>query len=183
MRRRLPIALACALLSGALGRGAKPCKPVRVGSRYYASVPPSVPHVRLRGGVMMPILAAGTGFTRNRASMGYEAMVSCALAMGYNHIDTSEVYPSFRKLGGVLNSHARASYFLTTKVDMTTGRRQSRCARSGEGCEAGVTHAIRASLRMLQLAHADLILLHRPPRRDGGGHAAQCARIQVNLLS
>jgi diketogulonate reductase-like aldo/keto reductase len=112
------------------------------------------------------------------------ALVREALALGYTEFDTSDAYPRFGQVGPALAGVSRASFRLTSKVDVTLAHRRALCASDGSGCADVVLHAVTAQLQKLQLGRIDTMLLHRPPtcartERDSHGRcdaAVQCAR-------
>ena len=112
------------------------------------------------------------------------ALVREALALGYTEFDTSDAYPRFGQVGPALAGVSRASFRLTSKVDVTLAHRRALCAADGSGCAEVVLHAVAAQLQKLQLARIDTMLLHRPPTcarterdsQDRCDAAVQCAR-------
>ena len=91
------------------------------------------------------------------------ALVREALALGYTEFDTSDAYPRFGQVGPALAGVSRASFRLTSKVDVTLAHRRALCAADGSGCAEVVLQAVAAQLQKLQLARIDTMLLHRPP--------------------
>ena len=173
-----------------------------------------VQYVALNTGSHMPRLAIGTGThtaavseasasgralnatsQRMIAAASALATLRAALALGYTHVETSEVYPGFDELHRVLCMAPRASYFLTAKVDPTKGSvRQAACAANGTGCTAMVRDAGQDLVKRLGMTHVDLLLLHRPPKLDSAprqrrslraaattnaAHAVQCTRARA----
>ena len=163
-------------------------------------------HVRLSSGALMPMLAIGTGRApaslgaaasrRGRmqarssgASTAMHALLNMSISIGYRHIDTSEVYAGFDQVGAALRElqatvGGREHLFITSKVDPTRRRRRTRhqpvpptaCEASGAGCFVTMAAAANSTVQRLG-TYADLLLLHRPPRREGSDEA-QCARLR-----
>jgi diketogulonate reductase-like aldo/keto reductase len=107
-----------------------------------------------------------------------------SFGVGYRHVDTSEVYPNFEEVGISIRALPRSQIFLTSKVDPTRtsgrpagARRNPVCSPSGDGCFASTFQAANATVRRLGTSHIDLLLLHRPPKREGDAQA-QCARLR-----
>lgn len=137
------------------------------------------PEVLLSTGAKMPVLALGTGHSNSRGGLSTPKMLQLALSLGYDHIDTSEVYPNFRQIGPALQrgGYSRERYFLTTKIDVTAPiARQRRCCSNGTGCFDVVIDAMVTQLRTLRVDYVDMALLHRPPRCGGGGRRKSCDR-------
>ena len=151
--------------------------------------PPAIPTVTLNTGARMPMLAYGTGMLpmnsvakpgrrgggaalRDRSAIPF---VNVSLELGYTHVDTSEMYPGFDELGALLRPH-RHRIFLTTKVDPTLRQTAEACRADGIGCNAAMLAAANATVRRLGTV-PDLLLLHRPPPRQGLGTGAQCRRL------
>ena len=150
-----------------------------------------VPLLRLNTGAMMPMLAIGTGKIsppasgrrrgrrKERPARGaLLGLLNASLSIGFRHIDTSEVYPLFDEVGDALRLFPRTEMFLTSKVDPTRkpGRPGASCRPDGGGCFAAMSAAANSTVRRLG-THVDLLLLHRPPKREGDGNA-QCARLR-----
>jgi diketogulonate reductase-like aldo/keto reductase len=102
-------------------------------------------------GAAIPAIGLGTWQLR-----GDEALraVHAALDAGYRHIDTAAMYGNEREIGEAVRAHPvpREDIFLTTKVwssDLADGLLQ----KSAE-----------ASLKRLQVAEVDLLLIHWPSR-------------------
>ncbi|WP_207539748.1 aldo/keto reductase [Sabulicella rubraurantiaca] len=104
--------------------------------------------------VRMPALGLGTWPMRGADC---EAAVESALALGYRHLDTAEMYGNEREVGTALRRGGvpREEVFVTTKIwwDRTTG--------------PALRTAALASLERLGLDHVDLLLIHWPsPQMD-----------------
>src|SRR5688572_33280907 len=106
--------------------------------------------VRLRTGRSMPVLGLGT-WQLNDDTAG---TVEEALRLGYRMIDTSGDYGTQPGVGEALRRTdvARDEIFLGTKVEE----------------DEDAYEATRRNLDELGVPHADLMLIHRPPR-DGAG--------------
>lgn len=106
--------------------------------------------IALRTGNAMPVMGLGTWqLTEDTAGT-----VVAALGIGYCLIDTSGDYGT--QLGiadGIGRSGVkRSDFYLVTKVEETDDAYE----------------ATRKNLRELRLGHADLMLIHRPPRAGAG---------------
>jgi 2,5-diketo-D-gluconate reductase B len=79
-------------------------------------------------------------------------VVERALALGYRHIDTAQMYGNEREVGrGIRNSGVdREEIFLVTKV------------RTSSFSHDDVLRSTRESLKKLQTDHVDLLLMHWP---------------------
>ena len=79
-----------------------------------------------------------------------EAAIESALAIGYRHFDTAEMYGNEVEVGRALSGTPRGSYFLTSKAwcDKADG--------------PAIRAACEASLDRLQTGHLDLYLIHWP---------------------
>jgi 2,5-diketo-D-gluconate reductase B len=78
--------------------------------------------------------------------------VECALALGYRHIDTAQMYANEGEVGrGIKNSGVdREDIFLVTKV------------RTSSFSYDDVIHSTRESLKKLETEYVDLLLMHWP---------------------
>jgi diketogulonate reductase-like aldo/keto reductase len=106
-------------------------------------------HIELPGGGRMPVLGMGTWQLRGRDC---SRAVARALAIGYRHLDTAEMYSNEEAVGEAIAASgvARADLFVTTKI-WTSHFRAPEARRAAE-----------ASLRNLRLDHVDLLLMHWP---------------------
>ncbi|MGV6874177.1 aldo/keto reductase [Pseudochelatococcus sp. B33] len=98
----------------------------------------------------MPVMGLGTWqLTENTAEA-----IRTALELGYRLIDTSGDYGTQPGIGeGIRRSGvARSDFYLVTKVEETEDAYE----------------ATRRNLNELGLEHADLILIHRPPKAGSG---------------
>ena len=145
-----------------------------------------VPTVRLNTGRPMPVLAVGTGGLSGMGGLSTDDMLVEAFRLGYNHIDTSDVYPAFRQgrvaagLAALASAgYPRSCYFLTSKVDMTSpAARAKLCAVNGTGCFEQIRLAVSAQLQLLRTPQIDLMLLHRPPS-GLRGLTVQCTQVRA----
>src|SRR5689334_22908056 len=96
----------------------------------------------------MPLLGFGTWKMRGKTA---EAAVTCALEVGYRHIDTARMYGNEAEVGRALAASVlpRDDVFVTTKMWPDRA-----------GSERG---SIEESLEALGLEHVDLWLIHWPP--------------------
>ena len=118
----------------------------------------------LGGGGTIPQLGLGTYLASGAAL--YETTRD-ALALGYRHIDTAEVYRNGGAIADALRDAgvARGDVFITSKVSWYH-------MRSFEAATA----AIERLLAELRLEYVDLLLVHFPPM--GGCGALNCPVIQ-----
>jgi len=95
----------------------------------------------------IPILGLGTW----RLSGGETTkVVKMALQMGYNHIDTAEMYGNEKEIGDAIKDADRAKLFLTSKVWYDNLHYQD------------VISACKESLKKLGTNYLDLYLIHWP---------------------
>lgn len=114
----------------------------------------AVPWVALNDGVQIPQLGFGTWRVAPEETT---RVVGDALATGYRHIDTAQMYDNEQGVGDALHASGlrREDVFITTK-----------CDNSNHGREAAV-RALERSLELLRLDAVDLYLIHWPmPRQD-----------------
>ena len=78
--------------------------------------------------------------------------LECALALGYRHVDTAQMYANEDEVGrGIRNSSVdREEIFVVTKV------------RTGSFSHDDVIHSTGESLKKLQTEYVDLLLMHWP---------------------
>lgn len=107
-------------------------------------------HVSLHTGRQMPALGLGTW----QLTSDTPGTIATALRMGYRMIDTSGDYGTQPGIGeGIRRSGAnRSDFYLVTKIEETDDAYE----------------ATRRDLEELQLDHADLMLVHRPPDTGAG---------------
>ena len=106
-------------------------------------------YVTLRNGIQMPILGYGVYQVTKEEC---ERCVSDALKAGYRHIDTAQSYFNEEEVGNAIEKSGipREELFLTTKVWVEH--------YGYDACRASVLE----SLRKLNTAYIDLMLLHQP---------------------
>lgn len=102
----------------------------------------------------MPLLGMGT--FRLKDQVAYDA-VQLALAAGYRHIDTAQIYGNEADVGRAISASglARADIFLTSKIwleNLTADK---------------FLPSLAQSLQDLQTDYLDLLLIHWPPAADG----------------
>lgn len=104
--------------------------------------------------MQMPILGMGT--FRLQDDVAYQA-VKLALATGYRHIDTAQIYANEADVGRAIRDSgvARSELFITTKVwlDNLTAER--------------FIASVKTSLQQLQTDYVDLLLIHWPAGEAG----------------
>lgn len=98
-------------------------------------------------GADIPALGLGTWELRGAEA---QRITEQALAAGYRHIDTAQMYGNEREIGKALASIDREALFLTTKVwwENLPGSKFSR--------------SVEASLTHLRVDYVDLLLIHWP---------------------
>jgi methylglyoxal/glyoxal reductase len=108
---------------------------------------------KLNNGVEIPLL--GLGVYQSPPGKTTERAVSCALKIGYRHIDTASLYGNESDVGRALRQSGlrRDEVFITTKV----WKSEQGYDRTLQACER--------SLRRLGLAYLDLYLIHWPVQR------------------
>ncbi|MBK1661032.1 aldo/keto reductase [Paracraurococcus ruber] len=119
----------------------------------------------------MPRLGLGTWPMRGAAC---QRAVETALAMGYRHLDTAEMYGNEEAVGAAIRASGlpREQVYLTSKVwnDKPRG--------------AAIRRAAEDSLRRLGLAWMDLFLIHWPsPQLDLPDALAALARLREDGLA
>jgi 2,5-diketo-D-gluconate reductase B len=133
---------------------------------------PAIPALPLSGGSgLMPKLGLGTWPMRGAEC---RRAVEAALALGYRHIDTAEMYGNEADIGAAVaaSALAREALFVTTKVwhDHLT--------------PSGIRAACEASLARLRLDYADLYLVHWPnPAMDLDAVLSAMARLKEDGLA
>lgn len=105
-------------------------------------------HVKLSGGVLMPLIGLGTWKLRGKAAY---RTVRHALDLGYRHIDTATMYGNEAEVGRALRDSGvpYEDVFVTTKLPPRNAGREGR--------------TLTASLRALDTDYVDLWLVHWPP--------------------
>jgi 2,5-diketo-D-gluconate reductase B len=101
----------------------------------------------------LPALGLGTWALSGRTC--YDA-VRAALAIGYRHIDTAQLYGNESDVGAAIrdSSLPRGEIFVTTKIPM------------GELRAAQIRRNVEQSLKRLGTDYIDLLLIHWPSRRE-----------------
>ena len=107
------------------------------------------PAVKLASGYWIPALGLGTWDLRGEECV---TAVRTALAMGYNHIDTADMYGNQAEVGRAMAGFDRSDIFVTSKV-WRDDLHYDDVVRVGE-----------AVLRDLQTDYLDLLLIHWPNR-------------------
>ncbi len=107
-------------------------------------------------GISLPRLGLGTFRMQGDAC---RAAVESALAIGYRHIDTAEMYANEEAIGGAVAASCvpRGELHVTTKVWHEN--------LAGDA----IRRAFDASLKKLRLDHVDLYLVHWPSRSANWG--------------
>src|SRR6201987_5241319 len=103
-------------------------------------------------GISLPRLGLGTYRMQGDVC---RAAVESALALGYRHIDTAEMYGNEEAIGAAIATAriARSDLHVTTKV------------WHENLAPDAIRNAFDASLKKLRLDHVDLYLVHWPSRR------------------
>ncbi len=116
--------------------------------------------MNLSNGVKIPVVGYGTWQIKEGESV--ETAIKNALALGYRHIDTAQIYGNEAGIGRALQASGvpRRELFLTTKV-----------WNSSQGYEA-TKQAFAESLSKLQTDYIDLYLIHWPAVNLYADHAA-----------
>lgn len=104
-------------------------------------------------GAQLPALGLGTWALSGRTC--YDA-VRTALAIGYRHIDTAQLYGNESEVGDAIRDSGvpRGDIFVTTKVPM------------GELRAAQIRRNVAQSLKRLGSDYVDLLLIHWPSQRE-----------------
>ena len=103
------------------------------------------------GGAKIPIVGLGTWTLGGRECA---RLVEQAIAAGYRHIDTAQMYGNEREVGeGVRASGKRDRVFITTKV------------QPENLAPAALERSVKESLAKLRLPEVDLLLIHWPNPR------------------
>ncbi len=107
----------------------------------------AIPTAPLASGYTVPYLGLGTW---RLVGDDCARIVREALALGYNHIDTADMYGNHEQVGAGIRGVERSSFFLTTKVGPEHLRHDDTIAV----CER--------SLRELGTDYLDMLLIHWP---------------------
>ena len=106
-----------------------------------------IPRQDLSSGYEQPRLGLGTWDIRGRE--GVAALLK-AFELGYNHVDTAEIYENQREIGQALQEVDRGSIFVTSKVPAEKLHREDLLA------------SCQDTLRDLQTDYLDMLLIHWP---------------------
>jgi 2,5-diketo-D-gluconate reductase A len=108
----------------------------------------AMPQVRLTANVSLPMIGFGTW--QLPPAVAYD-MTRVAIDAGYRHIDTATIYGNEADVGRAINDSRvpRDELFVTTKLPPDRRHR--------------VRATLEESLRLLELDHIDLWLIHWPP--------------------
>ena len=109
-----------------------------------------VPELTIVDGVTIP--QVGLGLWQNTDPAEFAGAFSAALAGGYRHFDTAQIYRNEQLLGNAWRASGlpREQFFLTTKIHIASfGTRKTPKSFAG-------------SLEKLQTEYVDLLLLHFP---------------------
>eukprot|EP00928_Gymnodinium_smaydae_P033935 TRINITY_DN24168_c0_g4_i1.p1 TRINITY_DN24168_c0_g4~~TRINITY_DN24168_c0_g4_i1.p1 ORF type:complete len:277 (-),score=47.07 TRINITY_DN24168_c0_g4_i1:67-897(-) len=114
--------------------------------------------VRLRNGVEMPLVAAGTWQYNDTQA---EESVAAALKVGFTMIDTAYDYYNQAGVGRAIQKAgiARESLFVETKVPG--------CGFDGTStsdCYGSTKTLLEKDLSLLNLSYVDLVIIHFPPK-------------------
>lgn len=103
----------------------------------------------LNNGIQMPLIGLGTWDLNGKECI---EVVSLAIQLGYQLIDTAQMYGNEKEVGlGIMKSGVpRSHLFITTKI----------CRNSNSYEKA--KQAIETSLKNLNLDYIDLLLIHEP---------------------
>ncbi|MGH6969758.1 MAG: aldo/keto reductase [Stellaceae bacterium] len=104
-------------------------------------------------GARLPVLGLGTWGLSGRTC--YDA-VRAALAIGYRHVDTAELYGNEAEIGAAIRDSdvKRSDIFVTTKIPM------------GELRAPQIRRNVEQSLKRLGTDYVDLLLIHWPSRHE-----------------
>mmetsp|Transcript_53309 Transcript_53309/g.100273 ORF Transcript_53309/g.100273 Transcript_53309/m.100273 type:complete len:320 (+) Transcript_53309:70-1029(+) len=135
----------------------------------------AVPVVRLRNGVEMPLIAAGT-WKYNVTEA--EASVSAALNVGFTMVDTAYDYYNQAGVGRAIHKHnaSRSSLFVETKVPG--------CGFDGvttDDCYNHTKTVLETDLSLLKMDYVDLVIIHFPPKASffmRSCHLWVCTQVQ-----
>ena len=108
-----------------------------------------IPTHKLSNGMSIPMIGIGTWeLTGNQCTES----IKIALALGYRHIDTAEMYTNEEQIGKAIAGFPRDQLFITSKV------------WPGNASYAGMMKACDKSLEKLGTNYLDLYLLHWPKK-------------------
>lgn len=122
---------------------------------------PTVPTVRLRNGVEMPMLA--TGVYQYNVSMAYTS-ISAWLKVGGRSIDTALDYWNQQGVGKAIKDSGvpRKEIFLQTKVP-GCGNPGENTTRNWFTCYADTKKNLQSDLELLGMDYVDSVIIHFPP--------------------
>ena len=110
----------------------------------------SIPNLTLENGVKIPQFGLGTWKVTDQTQ--YDTMFVAAVAAGYRHFDTAQIYENEQMLGAAWQAAglARADIFITTKIWIKNfGPKKLKTS-------------FQESLNKLSVEYIDLVLLHFP---------------------
>lgn len=108
------------------------------------------PTIKLNDGHDIPQIALGLWKVTDDTE--FNTMFDAAVAAGYRHFDSAQIYNNEHLLGAAVKRHglAREDIFITTKIDVRNfGHKRT-------------VKSFDASLEKLQMEYVDLLLLHFP---------------------
>jgi len=118
----------------------------KAGLFFAGSALADIPTHTLNNGIEFPMMSIGT-WQYDEATA--QEVVTTALQVGFNHIDTANDYNNQKGVGAALANVDRSSYFLTTKVP--------------PGNAGATAKALQDNLDQLGLDYVDLVLVHYEP--------------------
>jgi len=132
-----------------------------MGSRLLLTLPERFMHAVRIGDAEIPALGLGTWPMRGRSCT---TIVAEALALGYRHIDTAQMYGNEAEVGAGVRASGvpRDQVFVTTKVE-----RENASARR-------MPESVEDSVRKLGLSPVDLLLIHWPNYRVPVAETMEC---------
>lgn len=108
-----------------------------------------IPTVKMESGFAMPQLGLGTWQLTGKTCFN---AVKAALALGYNHIDTAEIYGNQNEIGKAIEGAERERLFITSKV-----------WRDNLSYDDAID-SCKSTLKELGIPYLDLLLIHWPNR-------------------
>lgn len=123
------------------------------------AVAAAVPTVKLRNGVEMPMVAAGTW--QYNSSAAYSS-ITAALKAGFTMIDTALDYHNQDGVGKAIadSTLPREKIFVETKVP---GCGLDPSMKNIFDCYTGTKKDLETDLKLLNLPYVDLVIVHFPP--------------------
>ncbi|KAI1288024.1 Aldo-keto reductase family 1 member A1 [Halotydeus destructor] len=117
----------------------------------------NVPSVTLNNGRKMPIIGLGTYVHKgDREKQVFREFVKDAIAIGYRHVDTAQLYENEEGVGQAIKESIEAGIVTRDQVFVTTKLHIVSMAKEN------VVPSLRESLVKLQLDYVDLFLIHWP---------------------